>query len=278
MNLFPNLGFVALYTAATVFVLLWGAIGRPPLGAAHFFVKTLKKSKTIALHFAAMLAVLLLNKLEISLENAFSFSSDKTAWIFRIEGDAVSRIQSLLYHPWLTPVFAYFYVVVFQTMLIGSLILYIYERNVRLYRAVCYAVMLNYILAIPFYLFFPVKEVHAFSEHVRFTMLEVYPNFESTYRHLSDLDNSFPSLHTSISVTMALLARKSCNRFWRWCTAIAAAVIVTSIFYLGIHWTADMVGGLALGGTAAFAARKLADMNADARWTARKTAMRNTAS
>ncbi|PDO10244.1 MAG: hypothetical protein BLM47_08315 [Candidatus Reconcilbacillus cellulovorans] len=277
MNLFPNLGFIALYTAATVFVLLWGALGRPPLGAAQFFVERLKKSRTFALHFAAMLAVLLLNKLEISLENAFSLSSDKTAWIFRIEGDTVARIQSLLYHPWLTPVFAYFYVVVFQTMLIGSLILYAYERNFRLYRAVCYAVMLNYILAIPFYLFFPVKEVHAFSQNVQFPMLEVYPNFESTYRHLSDLDNSFPSLHTSISVTMALLARKSGNRFWRWCTAVAAAVIVTSIFYLGIHWTADMVAGLALGATAAFTAQKLADMNAAARWTARKTAMRNTA-
>lgn len=77
-------------------------------------------------------------------------------------------------------------------------------------------------------------------------MLDVFPKFEQEYRPLSGLNNCFPSLHTSISVTMALLAFRSGNRRWMVITSISAVVIVFGIFYLGIHWLTDMIGGTLL--------------------------------
>jgi membrane-associated phospholipid phosphatase len=78
-------------------------------------------------------------------------------------------------------------------------------------------------------------------------MTNVFPTFETDYRPLSGLDNCFPSLHTSISVSMAVIAMKSNNKFWQWFTLISAVFIIFSIFYLGVHWLTDMGGGLVLG-------------------------------
>ena len=113
--------------------------------------------------------------------------------------------------------------------------------------ATCYAIIINYAVAIPFYLYLPVNEVWSYAPAgVRFVMLDIFPKFEQEYRPLSGLNNCFPSLHTSISVTMALLAFRSGNRLWMIITSIAAILIVFGIFYLGIHWLTDMFGGVLL--------------------------------
>ena len=45
---------------------------------------------------------------------------------------------------------------------------------------------------------------------------------------------------------MALIASRSGIRRWAIFTWISAAIIIFSIFYLGIHWFTDMVAGVAL--------------------------------
>ncbi|WJH32566.1 phosphatase PAP2 family protein [Paenibacillus sp. CC-CFT747] len=132
--------------------------------------------------------------------------------------------------------------------MVASLGIYTYQKNHKLFYAVCYAMMFNYMIAIPFYLFFPVNEVWYYaSTKVEFLMTSVFPTFEQEYRPLSGLNNCFPSLHTSLSVTMAVIAWKSNSVFWRRFTIGSAAFIIFSIFYLGIHWLTDMCGGLLLG-------------------------------
>lgn len=130
-------------------------------------------------------------------------------------------------------------------------------------RAVCYAVIINYAVAIPFYLFFPVNEVWSYPPAaVEFRMLDVFPSFEENYRQLSGLDNCFPSLHTSISVTVALLASQSGNRRWAIFTSISALIVIFSIFYLGIHWLTDMIAGTILAITASWLGMKWAGVQA----------------
>lgn len=134
-----------------------------------------------------------------------------------------------------------------QSVLAASLGVYLLDKNRVMLYATCYAIIINYAVAIPFYLYFPVNEVWSYvPAGVRFTMLDVFPKFEQEYRPLSGLNNCFPSLHTSISVTMALLAFRSGNRRWMVITSISAVVIVFGIFYLGIHWLTDMIGGTLL--------------------------------
>ena len=63
---------------------------------------------------------------------------------------------------------------------------------------------------------------------------------------MSGLDNCFPSLHTSMSVTLALIAVRSKSRLFGQIVSVCAGIIVFSIFYLGIHWFLDAVAGTLL--------------------------------
>jgi membrane-associated phospholipid phosphatase len=130
--------------------------------------------------------------------------------------------------------------------MIASVGIYTHHKNMKLYYAFCIAILMNYFLAVPFYLFVPVNEVWFVHSQVRFLLPDVFPTFEQEYRSLSGLNNCFPSLHTSISVTLALLAAKSGIRRWAIFAWINAVVIIFSIFYLGIHWFTDMAAGVVL--------------------------------
>jgi membrane-associated phospholipid phosphatase len=135
--------------------------------------------------------------------------------------------------------------------MIASVFIYTYQKNYKMFYAVCYAIMFNYIFAIPFYLFFSVNEVWSYLPNVHALMLHSFPTFETVYRPTSGITNCFPSLHTSISISMAFLAMRSKNIFWSRYTLISSACVIFSIFYLGIHWVTDMFGGLVLGVIAA---------------------------
>lgn len=248
--------------AVTVYALLLLSMkGDPlrPLHAASLFVQELYTNRKLLLHLLGIVVILFFNKIEIVLENSMKTHSDFTPSFYAFEGDFIVFIQKWLQHDALTSALTYFYVVVFPAVMIASIILYASRRQFKLFYAVCYALMINYMVAIPFYLFFPVTEVHAFHPDVAFLMLDAFPTFESEYRPLSDLDNCFPSLHTSISVTMAMIALNSKNRFWKRFVPACAAIIIFSIFYLGVHWVTDMAGGVVLGLLAARIALRLSE-------------------
>ncbi|MFK7696534.1 phosphatase PAP2 family protein [Paenibacillus sp. HJGM_3] len=250
MFLIHSMTQVAILIAVSVYILLFFSMNRNPLQpfhAAGVFVHEIFTSRKVLFHFAAVLLVLFFNKIEQSVERNMDYHADFTPSVFKLEGQFVSMFQKLFENSFLTHVLSYYYVVVFTALMVGSMFLYLLHKNKKLFYALCYAIILNYMIAIPFYLFFPVTEVHAFNPNVRFLMLDVFPSFETEYRPLSGLDNCFPSLHTSLSVTLAILARRSGNLFWKRFVPISAVIIIFSIFYLGIHWLTDMTGGLVLG-------------------------------
>ncbi|WP_208915275.1 phosphatase PAP2 family protein [Paenibacillus uliginis] len=240
---------ITLFTTLNVIVLLWIGTLQNPFKALFTLVRELFTTPRFFILFAAMAAILMLNKYELQFEQEHFISpNDFTPMIFQLEGFFVKHVQEIFYSPWLTPVLAYFYLLVFQALIIGSIGVYLIQHNKAHVYATCYAILINYTMAIPFFLFFPVNETWSYQPAgVTFYMLEVFPNFESVYRPLSGLDNCFPSLHTSLSVTMAVLGFRSGNRRWAIITGISAAIIIFSIFYLGIHWLSDMLAGTLLG-------------------------------
>jgi len=253
-----NIWFNLLAIAATTAVFTWYATGRQPLAAAGQFLHDLRTSRPARLHFLAMLVLLVLNKVELKLEEEMHVPVDFTPLIYSLEGNLVHWVQQLFAHPVLTYVLTYFYVVVLIAMLVSSFLVYSQERNLKAFLTLTYALMLNYFIAIPFYFLFPVREVWAYHPHVTFLIPQVYPGFEAEYRPLSGLDNCFPSLHTSLSVTLALVASRNGHKRFARLLGLCAGVIIFSIFYLGIHWFSDMTAGLLLALFAARAAERLA--------------------
>lgn len=238
---------IVLYTVALVVILVWVATFRNPIMALVEIGKEMLRSYKFLLLMVAMFGVLAINKYELQIEQKMHLNADYTPFIFGLEGRFVHTLQELFYSPWLTPIIVFFYIFMLQSVLAASLGVYLLDKNRVMLYATCYAIIINYALAIPFYLYFPVNEVWSYAPAaVKFTMLDVFPRFEQEYRPLSGLNNCFPSLHTSISVTMALLAFRSGNRRWMAITSISAVVIVFGIFYLGIHWLTDMFGGILL--------------------------------
>lgn len=246
MVLFHSMTQATLYIAITAFFILSVTLRKSPFTTAGVFVQEIFTSRKYLLHFVAMIAILFFNKIELIIENNLKHHVDFTPIIYKLEGNFVANVQHWFQHPLLTDVLAFFYVAVFPALLISSIAIYTHQRNHRMFYALTYAVIINYTIAIPFYLFFPVAEVWSFHPDVKFLMLDAFPTFETEYRPLSGLDNCFPSLHTSISVTLALIAVRSNNKVWKWMVCISAFIIIFTIFYMGIHWLSDMIGGILL--------------------------------
>ncbi|MBM7563746.1 phosphatase PAP2 family protein [Paenibacillus sacheonensis] len=248
MTLFDNMTTVAIYTTLTVIILIWYGTKANPFKIGGLFIKELIVDRKYALLFFSLILILLCNKFEMRIEKHITKTYDFSRFFQSIEGSFVANVQHTFQADWLTTFLSFMYIVVLQALIIASVGIYTYlNPNKVMFRAICFAIMFNYLIAIPFFLFLPVSEVWHQDPNVSFLMLKVFPDFENQYRALSGLDNCFPSLHTSISVTIAILAVRSGIKRWAWLCCISAVIIIFSIFYLGIHWLIDMCGGLALG-------------------------------
>ncbi|GAB7386520.1 hypothetical protein BSNK01_03550 [Bacillaceae bacterium] len=260
--MFASMHTILITMGITVLLIVTYVLRTNPLYPTGRLIQDIFTKKTVFLHFAATMAVLLFNKIELKIEKEMRNVGDFTPLIHRFEGDIVYGIQELFRNDILTFVLTYFYIVIFTSLMIASLIVYHHERDCRSFYALFYGIMINYMIAVPFYLFFPVNEVWYHHPKVEFLIPEVYPAFENEYRALSGLNNCFPSLHTSLSLTMAIIAMRSTNRRLARFVTFSAGVIVFSIFYLGIHWLSDAVAGSLLALFAGNFALKLSENSA----------------
>jgi membrane-associated phospholipid phosphatase len=115
------------------------------------------------------------------------------------------------------------------------------------YRAVSLAVTIDYLVSLPFFLFFPVPERWSFpaseamllSDKLSEALIEMI-------RPISGLDNSFPSFHVSLT-TLVATACFLFNVPLRTTILALGATVVLATFVLGIHWIPDVLAGSALG-------------------------------
>jgi membrane-associated phospholipid phosphatase len=200
-------------------------------------------------------AVFLLSSVQTHFDGTLTrfLGYDLTAWVHRIEGDRAAAIQSMA-SPALTYLLVFFYIVMFPVMVAAPMLLAASLENAAAFRAMARGLLINYAVCLPFYLLFPVKEMWAGNpERVRLLVDQVSPAIMEAYRATSALDNCFPSFHTSLSVTFALLALRLKRARFAAAMAVSAAAIVFSTLYLGIHWLTDAAAGAVLGAVAAWA-------------------------
>lgn len=139
------------------------------------------------------------------------------------------------------------YFLIFPLLAIGMAVALAKRPDPLYIRFFARAVAWNYILALPFYLFYPIPERWVFPESGATLLSDrVSSKLIEAFRPLSGLDNSFPSAHVSITVTivaMAFIFRIPLKH----CVLALGTTILLSTYVLGIHWLADILAGLASG-------------------------------
>jgi membrane-associated phospholipid phosphatase len=233
----------------------WEAVGRS--------VRATWGSRPRMLYLAACLSILVFNYLYLVLEVDAALARWVEPWAGRgftplvhrhIEGDAVARVQAAVAWAPLTWFLGYVYVVVFPCLLFVLIFAYDHDGDRRGLALVLWGYVLNFLLVLPFYLFFPILECFEYyrllpgQEPVaRLLLDDISPAIMQGYRTMSGVDNCFPSFHTSLAVTLALAARHAGRpRFARLIGFFAGAIVLSTI-YLGIHWLADVAAGLFVG-------------------------------
>lgn len=185
---------------------------------------------------------------DLGVELSWLIGVNITGYIHAFEGAFVVWVQSFA-TPELTAYFSVVYVYGYVFLLTFPLVLYaVHDRGEPLH-ATLVAFALNYTLGLVFYVVFVSYGPRNFMpEAVEGLLFTTWPQAQLLTSQVNENTNVFPSLHTSLSTSVALLAvyYRSVSPRWLPIAVVLALSITVSTMYLGIHWLADVVGGIAL--------------------------------
>lgn len=155
--------------------------------------------------------------------------------------------------------FSSVYFIVFPAIAILAIIALTRMRDSRPLLVLSTAAMIDYAIALPFFLFFPVPERWAYAPSNAIVMSDLLTTkLIQAFRPISGLNNCFPSFHVSATVVLVLCLYRAPVPF-RAVTVPLGLAIILSTFALGIHWLPDIIAGLASGIISIWAAERLLD-------------------
>ena len=210
-----------------------------------------RRLRAVRSHLAVLIALLLVNSVVRDLGPEFSWiiGWNVTGVIHAIEGTFVAQLQSALATPALTTYFSLVYVYGYAFLLIFPLVAYFSLDDPEPLRRIIVAYSVNYGLGVVCYLLFiAYGPRNLMPELVSGLLYTNYPEFQLLTTQVNSNTNVFPSLHTSLSLAVALLAARTRTvyRSWWVVSTILAVSITVSTMYLGIHWATDVVAGVVL--------------------------------
>ncbi|PSP46071.1 phosphoesterase PA-phosphatase [Halobacteriales archaeon QH_10_70_21] len=168
--------------------------------------------------------------------------------------------------PELTAYFSFVYVFGYVFLLVFPLLSYFALPDPTPLRRTVVAYGANYLIGVLCYVVFiaygPRNLIASDVEGLLFTQ---YTQFQFLTASVNHQTNVFPSLHTSMAVTAALLAWTTREEYPLWLpvAAVLAVSVALSTMYLGIHWATDVVFGVALAWVSVRIGRRLEDTPLD---------------
>ncbi len=207
------------------------------------------------------LCILFVDLVETNLDAEFShgLGYDLTPFVHGIEGDLVARLQSLS-TPFQNGVLSWVYAPGFVALVCLPPVVWLGRTRNRATAEYLTGISANYVFAMPFYVFAPVREV-GWSQltTARPLMENVWPGVTEMLRSASALDNCFPSLHVSCTLTVFWFALRHGPRSLVLVTGVGALLTAWGTMILGIHWATDVAAGAVFGSLCALFAQRLGE-------------------
>lgn len=231
-----------------------------PRRLSRFHIGFIDRARTIAPYLAILGSVLIVNRVarRIGPELSWIIGWNITSSIYAVEGPAVAALQTLAM-PVLTTYFSFVYIYGYVFLLVFPLIAYFALEEVQPLRQTIVAYSCNYGIGVVCYVVFIAYGPRNFMpELVEPLLYTQWPHTQMVTSQVNVNSNVFPSLHASLSITVALLAYHTRRVYPRWfyvAAPIAASVVVATM-YLGIHWALDVIAGGVLAVFSVYVARQ----------------------
>lgn len=228
-----------------------------------------ERARSLLPYLGALAGVLVVNRVARSAgpDVSWIIGWEITDTLYAIEGPLVATIQSVR-TPWLTGYLSFVYLPGYVFLLSFPVVLYITAASERPLKETIAAYTVNYSLgALCYVLFVSFGPRNLLPGMVEPLLYAVYPDTQVLTGEVNSNSNVFPSLHTSLSVTVAALAVRhdAVSRGWTYVAGFAAVSVAVATMYLGIHWASDVVAGTVLGVGSVLVARRIVDWERERR-------------
>ncbi|MEY7852253.1 phosphatase PAP2 family protein [Natrarchaeobius sp. A-rgal3] len=151
--------------------------------------------------------------------------------------------------PELTSFFVFVYIYGYAFLLLFPFVAYFALDDTEELRTLILAFTANYAIGLVCYIFFIAYGPRNYDLFLFEGLLyDAFPESRMLTNQVNQSTNVFPSLHTSLSMTVFFLAVLTRRKYPVWVpiSGVLAISVVVSTMYLGIHWFSDVVAGTIL--------------------------------